>query len=203
MRAYEIFVRRYIPPSSYRDVLTRTFGEGWLGGEPETLRSEIAGVWGVNPLAEVFEKIMALQTFLTTDLFWDDLLFFENIILAFNDVHVDPDMIQQATPKEIAYGVTVARQLSDREDFVEDVVEYIRACHREEGVLVYHESLRFAQPEYDDAFRKRVAGVVSNRMKAGQVPQVGSSEEDPEDVQHLKAWDCRGYVQELLQRGAA
>lgn len=203
MPVYEIFVRKSFPPRTYRDVFTKFFGEDWLGWEPETLRMEISRIWGVQPLEEVFEKIMALQTFLTTDLFWDEILPFENIILAFNDAHVDPDMVQQALPREIAYGMIVARQLSEKDDFVEDITEYIRACHREEGVLVYHEALKFAQPEYEDAFRKRVAAIVSNRMSAGQIPQVGSGESNPEDVQHIKAWDCYGYVQELLQRGAA
>lgn len=202
MRVYEIFVRRFVPPRTYRDVFTEFFGEGWLGWEPETIRMEISRIWGVQPLVEVFEKIMALQTFLTTDVFWDEILPFENTILAFNDAHVDPDLVQQALPRELAYGMVLAGQLSSREDFVEDIIEYIRACHREEGVLVYHEALGFAQPEYGDAFRKRVAGVVSNRMTAGQIPQ-GDSENDPEDVQHVKSWDCYGYVRELLQRGAA
>lgn len=203
MPVYSILVRRFIPPRTYRDVFAKFFGEGWLGWEPETIRMEISRIWGVQPLEEVFEKIMALQTFLTTDLFWDEILSFENIVLAFNDAHVDPDMIQQALPREIAYAMIVARQLSEKDDFVEDIIEYIRACHREEGVLVYHDALKFAQPKYDDVFRKRIAGIVSNRMVAGQVPQNDSKDDDPEDVQHVKAWDCHGYVSEMMRRGAA
>jgi hypothetical protein len=203
MQVYEIFVRRFVLPRTYKDVFDRVFGEDWLRWEPETIRMEISRGWGVQPLEEVFEKIMALQAFLTTDLFWDEILPFEDIVLAFNDAHVDPDMIQQALPREIAFAITVAGQLSDKKNFVEDIIEYIQACHREEGVLVYHDVLKFAQPEYDDVFRKRVAGVVSNRMASGEVPQGDSQDNDPEDVQHVKTWDCFGYVQERLRKGAA
>lgn len=202
MPVYKIFIKKFVFPQTYRDIFDQELGEDWRTWEPETLRAEISRIWGVQPIEEVFEKIMALQTFLTTDLFWDEVLPFENIVLAFNDMHVDPDLLQQALPQEIAFAVLMVGRISEKKSFVNDIAEYIRECHRREGVLVYHPALDFAQPEYEDAFRMNIAKTVRNKLSDNEAPRRDIDEENPAEVQHLKTWGCYEYVREMFERGA-
>lgn len=218
MPDYDVFFRSHVPPKVYRELLDKTFGGSWLEWEPETILREIRRVFGVAPTSFVQDKIFALQTFLVTDLFWDDVMAFEDMILAFGDRYVDPDLIQVCLPEEIAYGMTVALELGKKKDFVPDIVEYIRACHRDAGVLVYHPILAFAQPEYEDGFRKGVAEKVALLLIKDKTSELRSAldgefkdarpvmevnHEDPVSVQLAKARDVRAYVQERLERGSA
>jgi len=200
MPDFDIFIKKNVQPDAYRDLFDRTFGRQWIEWEPETLRMEIPKTWGVHPIEEVFEKIMALQTFIRTDLFWDDAVAFENIVLAFNDLFVDPDLIQQALPREIAFGIAVAKRLNEKSDFVQDIVEYIRASHREEGILVYHPELKVFQPEYHDDFRRDTAARVQELVAEGSGTPAEINEEDPVQVQFAKTMDCTLYVMDKMER---
>jgi len=200
MPVRELFVQEQVLPRTYMDVLASGLGQAWVEWEPETLKQEIHRVWNIDPSVTVFEKIMALQTLLKTDLFWDAILPFEKTVHAFNDLHVDPDLVQAAHPREIAFGVTAALDLRLKKDFVNDVEEYIRACHREFGVLVYHPVLSFAQPQYE-GFRKQIAGFVGKMLGVGKEPPEKIDHENAIEVQYMNAWDVRMYVEERLQRG--
>lgn len=202
MKGYEVFLKKYITPDVYQQTLDSVFGEEWRNKEdawePETIRQEIERIWAVEPIDEVFEKIMALQTYLTTDLFWDDLIAFENMVLAFNDRHVDPDLVQSCTPEELAYGVEVASRVRSRRDWIIDIIEYIRACHRQYGQLVYHEVLKFAQPKYKDE-RADLVKRIDKQIKVG-VPRL-LDEDSIIEVQAAKTDDCDAYVRERLMKG--
>lgn len=182
------------------EVLASGLGRAWVEWEPETLRQEIQRTWNIDPSATVFEKVMALQTLLKTDLFWDAVLPFEKTVRAFNDLHVDPDLVQAAHPREIAFGMAAALDLRPKKDFVKDIEEYIRACHREFGVLVYHPVAAFAQPTYE-GFRKQIAGFVTRVLEAGSAPPEKIDQSNEIEVQFEKAWDVRMYVEERLQAG--
>lgn len=201
MSDYEIFLRNYVPPKTYMEILDTTFGRDWREWEPETLLQEIFRTFSVRPPSLVQDKIFALQTFLNTGLFWDNALVFENMILAFGDRFIDPDLIQGAIPEELAYGMTVAGQLGKTGKPVQDIIEYIRASHRDAGVLVYHPALKFAQPEYTDEFRKSVAEKVAKKLASGEAPPEDIDHEDPVQVQWAKSRDVHAYVQERIERG--
>jgi hypothetical protein len=200
MTGYEIFIRKYIPPKAYRDELTRAFGSEWLDWEPETILMEIRRQYGVTPIESVKDKIFALQTFLTTDLFWDDFLIFEKIVLAFNDRDVDHDLIQCATPEELAYAMEVSTGLREKKSFVRDIPEYIRACHREAGVLVYHSALQQFQPTYEDSFRRDVAERVEGNLRKPDPFVLRDDEENPAAVQTAKTLDVYAYVGERMEK---
>ena len=200
MTGYEIFVRKYTPPKAYRDEFTRVFGKEWLKWEPETLFSEIRRHWGVTPIEAIREKILALQTFLTTDLFWDDFLVFEKIILAFNDREVDHDLIQCCTPEELAYGMKMAMEVRNRGDFVFDIKAYIQSCHREAGVLCYYSDLMEFQPEYKDSYRRSTCSAVEARIDGAVPPPEEVNQDSPTEVQFAKTWDIYTYVGERLTR---
>lgn len=198
--ASKVFIQEYVRPKIYKDLLTDALGKIWLEWEPETIHHEIMRVLGVRPLEQVFEKIMALQTFLTTDLYWDEIMVFEDIILAFGDRHVDPDLLQGCTPEELAYGVAVAEELGRQGEFVTDIIQYIRACHQMAGIVVYHPSLKFAQPEYPqplDGLVTRVEDAVGD----GQLPKQPLDQDDAFQVQLAKTIDVMIYVDERLIKG--
>lgn len=197
----DIFTRKKVLPRTFVEVLAAGLGGSWLEWEPETIKAEINRVWSVKPTEDVFGKILALQTFLKTDLFWDDILVFENIVLAFNDHATDFNTIKTCRPREIALGITLAIDLRDKTDFVQDVVEYIRACHREYGVLVYHPIVSFAQPAYEDGTRKAIAEYVQKEIAAGRPPLENVNHANPIEVQYLKAWDAIQYVEEQVADG--
>ena len=161
MKGYEIFLKKYVTPNVYKRTLDSVFGEEWRNKEdawePETIRQEIERIWAIEPLDEVFEKIMALQTYLTTDLFWDDLIAFENIVLAFNDRHVDPDMIQSCTPEELAYGVEVASRVRPERNWIIDIIEYTKNTR----------SKNMQSMSGTISMRPRLAGILSLRSIVG------------------------------------
>lgn len=196
-----LFVRDFIRPKIYFDLLTEEFGNDWLEWEPETLHREIIRVFQ-RPTEEVFEKIMALQTYMTTDLYWDEILAYEDIILAFGDRYVDLDLIQGCTPEELAYGVAVAQDVGKKRhgNFVRDIVMYIRACHQVAGVVVYHPSLKFAQPEYPEPLASLVTRV-EDAIGNGLQPKDPVDLDDPFQVQLAKALDVSVYVDERLIKG--
>ena len=167
--ASDLFIADFIAPETYRKILDKEM-PGWRDWEPETLRQEITRVFSARPTEQVFEKIMALQTFLTTELFWDNVMLFEDMILAFGDRFVDPTLLQVCLPEELAYGMVVANEiLHGREvEFVRDIIEYVRACHREAGVLVYHDVLKFAEPD-----------------REGDLAEIADAARDPVSYTHL------------------
>jgi hypothetical protein len=197
-----VFIREFIRPSIYNDLLTKTFGQDWLEWEPETLHHEIMRVFNTRPLDQVFEKIMALQTYLNTDLYWDSLLTFEDIVLAFGDRHVDPDLIQGCTPEELAYGIAVAEELGKEHkgSFSNDIIQYIRACHQMAGVIVYHPSMKFAQPTYPNPMASLVTRV-TDAIARGVRPADPIDLDDVYQVQLAKTLDVSAYVDERLVKG--
>lgn len=196
----DVFLEKHVLPRTLMEVLSAGLGRAWLEWEPETIKAEIAKTWSVEPAGAVFEKVMALQTLLRTDLFWNEVLPFENTVLAFNGLPVDFDLIKSCQPREIAYGVAAAVNLRDKTDFVPDIVEYVKGCHREYGVLVYHPVLATMQPSYE-GFRKDIAEYVQKEIASGRPPLENLNHANPIEVQLLKAWDAMLYVEELVQRG--
>lgn len=197
----DIFAQSKVLPRTLVEVLAAGLGRGWLDWEPETIRAEIKRVWGVDPFESVFQKILALQTFLKTELFWDDVLVFENISHAFNGRLVDFNVVKATLPRELALAVTLAVDLRDKTDFIEDVKEYVRACHREYGVLVYHPILGFAQPVYEDETRGPIAEYVGKEIDAGRPPLENLNHANPIEVQYLKSWEVLRYVEEMVAKG--
>ena len=199
MSEHDLFLQNHVPPKAYKDALDKAFGAEWMSWEPETIVQELFRVFRVVPIYAVREKIFALQTFLVTHIFWDNPLAFEDIVLAFGDRYVDPGLLQGCLPEELAYGVTVANQIQKNE-FSPEVALYIHGCHRAAGVLVHHESLRFAQPAYEGE-NARIAAAVEKMLADGTVPPKDINQDDPVQVQFAKTWDVAAYVQERLERG--
>jgi hypothetical protein len=147
MRA--LFTSKHIVPKVYKVLLDKAFGAEWLVWEPETVWSEIASEYGVRPSAEVKTKINALRVFLTTNQFWTDAPAFENIVLAVNDMMVDPTSLQLATPEELVYALRFLLPMRKAPgDFSREVCGYVATVFRKAGFLKFPAVCGFAQPDY-------------------------------------------------------
>jgi len=198
-----LFTERFIPPKIYLRVLGKMFGNAWLRWEPETLWDEIRDETGASVSDEVRDKIMALRLLLVADNFWEEFTVFENTILAFNDLLVDPTCIQVCLPHELGYGLTVANGVKVK-PFDSEISNYIRACCDQDGLMVYHRSFSFAQPRYEN---EKLRELVNNTRKVWDIERFtqllvpDGEEDDPVVVQVAKLHDIEVYVRERLDKG--
>jgi len=202
----ELFTAKHVVPEAYSRILKARFGKEWVDWEAETLWKEIRSEFGAEVSDEVREKLNALKTHLTTTLFWDSFDVFEKTILAYNDRHVEPGIIQVCVPQEIAYGMTVAAGVRHQKKFDIEVLMYIRACCDSDGLVVFPQAFHFAQPEYKDehlaALAKNVWAVWKPEL-LGKLVVPPSKEDDPEFIQLAKIHDIEVYVAEKLEHGKA
>ncbi len=189
----------YALPPLIDDILTKQWGDAWLIWLPETLEQMIEFEDGTVPSDEFLDKVHALQTLKMTEVFWDDPLVFEKIVLAFNGRYVDPTYWQCATLGEIAYAVAIADLIRKRA-FEEAVVEYVRACAAQEGLIAFPTVLQRFQPTYD-AETSRLVG----KVEAAKDPAPGTEvdDTDPVAVQRAKRRDVNVYVEERLHQSSA
>lgn len=198
-----LFTERFIPPRVYVRVLTSMFRNAWFRWEPETLWAEIRDETGADVSEEVRDKINALRLLLAADNFWEDYTVFENTIIAFNDRMVDPTYIQVCLPQELAYGLTVAGAIRLRQ-FSSEVINYVRGCCTQDGLVVYHRSFAFAQPRYDD---ERLRELVQEIRKVWDIERFtqlrvpAGAEDDTVVVQVAKLHDIEVYVRERVDKG--
>ena len=198
-----LFTQRFIAPRVYMELLVSQYGPEWVEWAAETLWSEIRDDTRAKITDEVRDKINALRVFLTTDNFWQEFPSFEKIIIAFNDRYVDPEHVQVCIPEELAYGLTVAGQIREKE-FSSEIVHYIRGCCEEAGLAVYPRSFRFAQPRYDDGLRQALVHRVQRAWDIERFTQMRippHQEHNPVLVQVGKLHDIEVYLQERLLKG--
>lgn len=153
-----IFTTPRVQPGVYETELNRKFGPAWVTWEPETLWSEIRRVEMVYPTTAIANKINALKVMLAKpELFFQDATVFENMIMAVCDLNVDPAAFQLASPEEIIFGIEswipIAINHKTLELFGQEIIAYVRVVCQNAGLLVYPETLKFAQPEYGEPLK--------------------------------------------------
>jgi len=199
----KLFTERFVPPRVYVGVLSKMLGGLWPTWEPETIWEEIRIETGAQVSDEVRDKINALRLVLTTDNFWEEFTVFENVILAFNDRHVDPSYMQVCLPQELAYGLTVAGSVKVK-PFAADIINYVRACCEQDGLVVYPNIFSFAQPRFEDAALRELvyeARKVWDTQRFAHLRVPAGEEDDPVVVQVAKLHDISIYVKERLDKG--
>jgi len=199
----KLFTERFVPPKVYVGVLSKMLGGLWPTWEPETIWADIRDEAGVDVSDEVRDKINALRLLLTTDNFWEEFTVFENVILAFNDRHVDPSYVQVCLPQELAYGLTVAGSIKVK-PFSSEIINYIRACCTQDGLVVYPNIFSFAQPRFEDPTLRELVHDTQKVWDAQRFAQLRvppGEEEDAVVVQVAKLHDIDVYVKERLDKG--
>lgn len=203
--AKKLFTERFTPPKVYTLVLSKIFGRRWIEWEPETLWDEIRDEFRVEVSDEVRDKINALRLLMVVDNFWEEFTVFEKTIIAFNDRLVDPTYIQVCLPQELGYGLTVANSVRVK-PFTSEIINYVRACCTQDGLLVYHRSFNFAQPRYDNERMREIVQATRKIWDIERFTQLrvpAGEEDDPVVVQVAKLHDIEVYVRERLDKGRA
>ena len=132
------------------NILYKKYGDDWLEFSPLSLWMDIKSDFKVNPSDEIKEKIMAMQTYLTGDHFFNSPVGFEKMILAFNGKVNNMRVVEMATPFEIAYGLKEAKTLKTYEpdDFDDDIIAYVTGSCKYAGFVLYPPEFKFMEPEY-------------------------------------------------------
>lgn len=169
----------------------------FLAWEPESIWLECADR-GVKDLPEENrDKILATATLLVGDAFHWDALVFEKTIVSFNNLPIAGDVIQEASPGELAWGVFEAELLSQyaghNGEYDYEPTRYTGACMHRIGLALAPELLVFAQEELDklNSDQQELKEVVGERWGAVDKEKLEdlSLEETPADIQigHLAA----------------
>lgn len=193
---------RFAAPTAFRAALAGAYGDEWLTWAPETLWLHIEEEAGIIPNADACNKVNALRLLLTSNGFWEQFMVFEKTVLAFNGRYVDPEVIQVCLPEEIGYGVACASRMRAKR-FQAEVIQYIRGCFSQVGMLLYPKTLEFAQPQYNGEMQLLVEAARDrwDIEMLGQLRIPAGHEHDPIWAQIGQLHDVEAYIAERLAKG--
>jgi len=110
----------------------------WFTWEPDSLGQEVEETFGVKMPLEVRDRIWALVSSLTTDLFYSDALFFNHVCNALSGGPVPMQEFEPAELDEVAWGVTEImlndHQGDDFETFQPEIQTYAGQILSEEDL---------------------------------------------------------------------
>jgi len=134
--------------------VSKMLGSQFINWEPETIWLDLQQKFSVDLSNINRDKLMACITVLTTDYFYVDAAVFENVCMAFCHKWSSPEILQEATPAQMSWGVIEAeflRKLYDQvpQEFDYEPRGYVATILAREGFVVAPDYLRFAQPELD------------------------------------------------------
>lgn len=138
--------------STYLCALDKVYGADYLGFEPETLKAELS-----LPGPTTLDRIMAGIVIRTTSAFWDDIVAFEKAALALNNRSVSFGEYQQLSPAEMAWAVTEAGIIDDKEPMGSDVRTYVAKRLFDEGFLTAPAPLEEVQSRLDSLIKGSTA----------------------------------------------
>ncbi len=172
--------------------MQRLFGSNsFLGWEPESIWLELDDNGVKDFPQENRDKILAVGTLIMGDAFHWDALVFEKTIVAFNNLPIVPDGIQEASPGELAWGVFEAELLSQyaghNGEYDYEPTRYMAASMHRAGLALSPELLVVAQEELDklNSDQQELKDVVGERWGGIDKEKLEdlALEETPTDVQ--------------------
>lgn len=133
-------------------ILLDTYGTDFLQWEPIVLWQELYEDFNAKLPELNCNKIQALALTITSDQPFNDWLVFNNTCEALNDDPVNPDVLDIATPEQMAWAVMEMALNSDAEDqqqFSTDVRTFMGVVLAGNGILTLPKSLTMAiLPDY-------------------------------------------------------
>lgn len=130
-------------------VIIDNYGAGALNADLGLVLDDLCSDYNIDRLPDVnSDKIGAIFTALTTDLFYTDWMTFNQTCEAFNDDPVHPDVIDPATPEQMAWGViemALHEDPKDKPDFSENVAAYVGTLLGSYGLTRAPADLKFAK----------------------------------------------------------
>jgi len=127
-------------------------GPAFISWEPESIWLELEDR-GIELPVLSRQKILALSTLLQVPAFYWDANVFENTSLACSNEPVLPDILQEASPAQLAWAVyeceVLLQSAGQDPDFDYEPAKYAAVCMQREGLVLAPELLQFAQDELD------------------------------------------------------
>jgi len=192
--------------SAFRAAQT-LLGQQFIAWEPESIWMELDDN-GVDLSEKNRDKVMAVSSLLQYPAFYWDVNIFEDTAMAFNNEHVIPMVLQEASPAQLSWAVYEAELLTQADgndpDFDYEPARYAAVCLYREGMLVAPELLEFAQDALDTLNRGNRDLVAKVRSRWEKVREVRLStlelEETPIDVQIGRLAAIKLYVDERAEK---
>lgn len=134
-----LFLNPQTPGTVLLCLLVDEFGTEFFDWEPETLALEIRNHWKVTPPTVNRDKVWALVTAMTTNLFYSNLDAFMHICNALNDSGADFENFDPATITDIAWAIAELSLIDpptakDKSYvFADDILAYMQAELDREG----------------------------------------------------------------------
>ncbi len=182
--------------------------------EPETIR-RLMKDHKLDVPEENFDKRHAFLTLTTTTLFFWNALAAEKIILAFNNIDVIPETVQEPHPYYLSWGFQHAFSIIRR--YMHEVpvdaeplelmdyepVHYAAALLHEHGYVVAPDSIRWLQPRLSEITKDEKLSIdVLQRWQLMDKSKLRNAtfEEDPVGVQLVHLATNHLYVEEMHKR---
>lgn len=180
-------------------------GPGMAAWEPDTIRIELEENEGLKIPAVNFDKLLAATTLTEVPAFYMEVLTFQNTVLAFNHQPVDAEVVQEASPEQIAWAVFEAELIRHENQLFEPEFDYepciytAQVLHRA-GMVLAPALLSFAQDCLDGLNTKDHVGLGEVRSAWEALPKESLASrtftESPLDVQLAKLASVEVYVSE-------
>lgn len=142
-RARQLVLSEDVHPAALLTLAIKLLGaENVSTYEPATIRMELEDVLNLRPFpAEAYDKLMAAVAVLTTDLFFKDVLAFNELCNIMSGNPPAPDDYEPCDSLEMAWAVFQARAIdpmdgrNDQVEFSEDVKLYMGMILSQEGFM--------------------------------------------------------------------
>jgi len=177
-----LFLQDEVHPLALSKKLTTKYGRDWIDWEPETLWETIRDDYSCRVNEENKNKIMAVRVLIGSSLFWTEWEVFEKVVAAFNDRVPIFRMKEDVSLGEIAYTVSVANKIRDR-DYGGEIEAFVAAEAFEEGYVKLPEVLSFAQEDLDELSKD----TESEKLKSKLGNPLSIVVSDPENPVHIQA----------------
>jgi hypothetical protein len=133
-------------------ILVDQFGTEAMDWEPETLNTELADKFGIEPSRALMDKLNAALALLTTELFYKSLEAFTTVCMALSSGVVSSRTFNMADLDDVMWGVTEARLLEGKEvfdaaDWSHDIARYVGVLLSQEGIARPPKILNFAEQD--------------------------------------------------------
>ncbi len=114
-------------PIFFPIVLNEMLGTRWMFYEPETLDSVLAKY---NPEKAPMNTLFSLKACLRSDLPWNSVAAFNNIVVSFAGSIPTVDMLESVLPYEINFAIDTMKRIDRSRKFSEEITEYAKQNER-------------------------------------------------------------------------
>lgn len=185
--------------SELDSLLIDAYETAWLTWLPETIWDTLRKDFGVPIAQQNHDKIMAAKLLHVSDSFWRSWEIFEKVLIAFNGGVPLFDRVQDPSLGQIAWGMVEAGEMR-KEEYQDEILGYIAARAKEEGVTLLIDPLDVAQERLDEILPPEIVPLrkeLSERWNAFEGADLGNLElkEDFFGVQIARLAGIRNYLE--------